>query len=451
MQHSQKSLQYRLMASLLGVTAAAWLVVLALTWYETDHELNELLDAHLAQTASFLVVQVGKGHEAPEDFTAAPTLHKYQARVAFQVWHENKILFRSEKAPELPFRNDLQSGFTDQKMNGQTWRVFSTQGHAEDVWVHVAELLQFRQDILLVSLKSAIFPLLLIFPALAFFIWWSIRASLAPLRNLGQQIGMRKPSSLTPLAEGAGVQEVQPLVKALNHLFKRVERQMTNERQFTSDAAHELRTPIAAIRMQAQVALGATQPLAQQTALNDLLHGCDRATRLVSQLLDLSRLDAFAVNHSFTEVQSLDVVALTRLQLAEAGREWLQKKQTLSFDAPDNLALKINPEWLAVIVRNLVDNASRYSPVGASIKVSWVISPSPSLIIEDGGPGMSEADMQKLGDRFFRVLGDDATGCGLGWSIVKRIARICELQINLSKGQELGGLKVQVSWPTQAT
>jgi two-component system sensor histidine kinase QseC len=115
------------------------------------------------------------------------------------------------------------------------------------------------------------------------------------------------------------------------------------------------------------------------------------------------------------------------------------------------LALKINPEWLAVIVRNLVDNASRYSPVGASIKVSWVISPSPSLIIEDGGPGMSEADMQKLGDRFFRVLGDDATGCGLGWSIVKRIARICELQINLSKGQELGGLKVQVSWPTQAT
>lgn len=92
-----KSLQFRLMASLLGITAAAWLLALAFTWYETDHELNELLDAHLAQTASFLVAQVGDGHVAPEDFTAAPTLHKYQARVAFQVWHENQILFRSEK------------------------------------------------------------------------------------------------------------------------------------------------------------------------------------------------------------------------------------------------------------------------------------------------------------------------------------------------------------------
>lgn len=442
-----KSLQFRLMASLLGITAAAWLLAFAFTWYETDHELNELLDAHLAQTASFLVAQVGDGHVAPEDFTAAPTLHKYQARVAFQVWHENQILFRSEKAPDTPFRNDSQSGLTDLEVNGQAWRIFSTQGHAEDVWIHVAELVNFRQDILLVSLKSAIIPMLLIFPALAFFIWGAIRISLSPLRNLSQEISIRKASSLKQLAEGAGVIEVQPLVKALNHLFERVELQMTNERQFTSDAAHELRTPIAAIRMQAQVALGATQPEAQQNALHDLLHACDRVTRLISQLLDLSRLDAFTVNHTSIDFPSLDVVAATRFQLAEAGQEWLEKKQKLSFEAPESLELKINPDWLAVILRNLVDNASRHSPVGASINVSWVISPMPSLIIEDSGPGISETDMQRLGDRFFRVLGDNATGCGLGWSIVKKIARICELQIDLSQGQILGGFKVQVSWP----
>ena len=228
--------------------------------------------------------------------------------------------------------------------------------------------------------------------------------------------------------------------------MNRVDHQMINERQFTSDAAHELRTPIAAIRIQAQVAIGATQPEAQKNALNALLHGCDRATRLISQMLDLSRLDAFAINHTSTEIHAIDVVAATRLQLAETGQEWLQKKQKLSFDAPDSLKLKVNPEWLAVIIRNLVDNASRYSPLGASIRVSWVVSPTPSLIIEDSGPGMSDADMQRLGDRFFRVLGDDSTGCGLGWSIVKRIARLCELQIDLSRGPELGGLKVQVSW-----
>ena len=167
-------------------------------------------------------------------------------------------------------------------------------------------------------------------------------------------------------------------------------------------------------------------------------------------MLQLSRLDAFAVNQTSSEFHALDVVAATRIQLAEAGQEWLEKKQKLSFDAPDNLELKFNPEWLAVIVRNLVDNASRYSPLGASINVSWVMSPTPSLIIEDSGPGMSEADMQRLGDRFFRVLEDDSTGCGLGWSIVKKIARICELKIDLSRGQIWGGLKVQVSWPPQS-
>ncbi len=450
MRASQHSLQYRLMVSLLGVTAAAWILVLGLTWYETDHELNELLDAHLAQTASFLLVQVGDGHEEHEDFTTTPTLHKYQSRVAFQIWHEGEIFSRSEKAPTENFRNDLQTGFTNRQVNGQTWRIFSTQGQSNDIWIHVAELVSFRKDILLVSLKSAILPLLFIFPFLAIFIWWSIRLSLSPLRNLGSEIGLRKASSLTPLPENAGVQEVQPLVKALNLLFKRVELQMSNERQFTSNAAHELRTPISAIRMQAQVALGSFQPDERQHALHALIQGCDRATRLISQMLDLSRLDAYETNHSQIDSSHVDVVKLTRVQLAEAGQEWLEKKQQLSFESPSNLELEINPEWLAVIVRNLIDNASRYSPHGATILVSWVKLPTPKLIVEDSGVGMSEADIHQLGERFFRVLGNDATGCGLGWSIIKKIANIYGLEIKLSRSQDLGGLKVELTWPTSA-
>jgi two-component system sensor histidine kinase QseC len=122
------SLQYRLLSSLMAVTAVAWLLVLGLTWYETDHELNELLDAHLAQTASFLVVQSGDGHENHSDFTASPTLHKYQPRVAFQIWHEGELIVRSEKAPLIPFREDGLSGLTDRNVDGQDWRIFSTQG-----------------------------------------------------------------------------------------------------------------------------------------------------------------------------------------------------------------------------------------------------------------------------------------------------------------------------------
>lgn len=225
---------------------------------------------------------------------------------------------------------------------------------------------------------------------------------------------------------------------------------MSNERQFTSNAAHELRTPISAIRMQAQVALGSFQPDERQHALHALIQGCDRATRLISQMLDLSRLDAYETNHSQIDSSHVDVVKLTRVQLAEAGQEWLEKKQQLSFESPSNLELEINPEWLAVIVRNLIDNASRYSPHGATILVSWVKLPTPKLIVEDSGVGMSEADIHQLGERFFRVLGNDATGCGLGWSIIKKIANIYGLEIKLSRSQDLGGLKVELTWPTSA-
>jgi two-component system sensor histidine kinase QseC len=440
------SLQYRLMVSFMGVTALVWLAVLGFTWYETDHELNELLDAHLAQTASFLVAQTGDGHDAHPDFTTAPTLHKYQPRVAFQIWHENEILTRSEQAPSKPFRTDSQTGFANLEINGQAWRTFSAQGKANDIWIHVAELVYFRQDILYTSLISAIIPLLFGFPLMAFFIWWSIRISLSPLRSLGEEIGARKASSLVPLPHRSVVAEVQPLVEALNLLFQRVEVQMNNERQFTSDAAHELRTPIAAIRMQAQVAMGSTKPEEQKIALDALINACDRATRLMSQLLELSQLDTSATNFERIDFEAIDAISITREQLASSANEWLPKKQQISLEAPDYLALKVNPDWLAIVVRNLVDNASRYSPSGASIRIKWLNSPTPYLVIEDSGPGMSEEHMKRIGDRFFRVLGNDTVGCGLGWSIIQKIAKICNVKIQLGKSEDLGGLKVQLTW-----
>lgn len=441
------SLQSRLLASLLGVTAVAWLLVLGLTWYETDHELNELLDAHLAQTASFLVVQSGDGHEDDSDFTTSPILHKYQPRVAYQVWHDGQLVARSEKAPTAPFRQAGETGLIDRKVDDQVWRIFSTQGQEKDVWIHVAELGKYRQDILYAGLESAILPLLLVFPLMALFIWWSIRVSLGPLRHLSQEIGLRKASSLQALEEAKAVKEVQPLVQALNQLFKRVEVQMANERQFTSDAAHELRTPVAAIRMQAQVAMGSTSADAQKHALQALMEGCDRATRLISQLLELSRLDAAERYEDTHSQQAVDVIALTRQQLADSGHVWIAKHQSLNFEAPDKLLLNVKPEWLSIVVRNLVDNASRYSPEGAQLQVTWQDGPELTLTVEDSGPGMSASDRVRLGDRFFRVLGTEATGSGLGWSIVRKIAKLNRVKIQLGTSPNLGGLQVIMVWP----
>ena len=445
-----RSLQSRLLTSLIAVTATAWLLVLGLTWSETEHELNELLDGNLAQTASFLITQAGDGHREHQDFTTTPTLHKYQPRVAYQIWHDGELVARSEKAPKISFQNDRQIGFTHKTVDGEVWRIFSTQGQEKDVWIHVAELGKYRQDILSAGLESAIVPLVFVFPLLALFIWWSIRISLTPLKNLGQEIALRKASALKPLEEINAVQEVQPLVHALNQLFKRVEFQMVSERQFMSDAAHELRTPVAAIRMQAQVAMGSTDQAGQQVAFNALLEGCDRATRLISQLLELSRLDAAALVFDML-AEPVDVIALTRQQLAESGHAWVAKKQQLNFEAPASLMLKVKPEWVRIVVRNLVDNASRYSQEGSRLQVSWNLSPAPTLTVEDSGQGMSKDDQAKLGQRFFRVLGNDSSGSGLGWSIIHRIAKLSGIKINIGQSSALGGLKVVLEWPLEST
>ena len=434
------SLQWRLTLSVMLATGLVWTVVLVMTWLKTEHELSELLDAHLAQTAAVLAVQTSD--EQDDDFTTADVLHKYQPRVAFQIWHERELIFRSAQAPMSPLSPWGQQGISDQELGGQSWRVFATAGREHDVQVVVAELQSARHDILKAGLKSAIVPMLLALPVLAFLIWGAIFKSLAPLRQLSQSVAQRHSDAREPLNEAVSA-EVQPLVQALNHLFRQMALQMDSERRFTADAAHELRTPIAAIRMQAQVARGSDAQGERQQALDAVLQGCDRATRLVAQLLQLARLDADDTGPAL----SCDAVADTRATLADWGPQAMAKQQVLSLDAPEALRLPLPPGLVGVLVGNLVDNAQRYSPDGAHIKVRWEALPTPCLVVEDSGPGMSEADLARLGDRFFRVPGNGAQGSGLGWSIVRRVAQRYRLQVSLGRSPELGGLRVEVRWP----
>jgi two-component system, OmpR family, sensor histidine kinase QseC len=435
------SLHWRLTLSLLLVTGLVWGLVLVMTWLKTEHELNELLDAHLAQTAAVLAVQTSDEHD--DDFTTAAVLHKYQPRVAFQIWHENELIARSSEAPLAPLAPLGQSGISDQQQAQKSWRVFATPGRESDVWVVVAELQSARNDILNAGLHSAIVPMLLALPVLALLIWGTIFQSLAPLRQLSLSVSQRHPDARQPLSEEVSA-EVQPLVRALNRLLEQMALRMEGERRFTADAAHELRTPIAAIRMQAQVALGTHQDSERQSALDAVLQGCDRATRLVTQLLQLARLDADAVAQADV---ACDAVAETRATLADLGPQAMAQHQTLSLDAPQVLPLAMPPGLVGVLVGNLVDNAQRYSPAGARIHVVWEALPQPRLVVQDSGPGLREADLARLGDRFFRVPGNGADGSGLGWSIVRRLAQRYRLQVQLERSAELGGLRVVLTWP----
>jgi len=435
------SLQWRLTLSLLLATGVFWGVVLVITWQKTEHELNELLDAHLAQTAAMLAVHSSDGHD--DDFTTAEVLHKYQPRVAFQIWHERELLSRSAQAPSEPLAPWGQNGISDQERDGQAWRVFAATGRDRDVRVVVAELQSARQDILKAGLNSAIVPLFLALPVLAFLIWGAIFKSLTPLRQLSESVLRRDAQALKPLSEHVSA-EVLPLVQALNRLFQQLALQLEGERRFTADAAHELRTPIAAVRMQAQVARGAAADVTRDKALDAVLQGCDRATRLVGQLLQLARLDA---QEDAMLLARCDAVADTRLLLADLAPRAVSKQQVLSLDAPEVLCVPMPPGLVGVLVGNLVDNAQRYSPEGSKIRVQWTALPAPTLVVEDSGPGMNALDLARLGDRFFRVPGHDAEGSGLGWSIVRRVAQRFGLRVQVDGSPDLGGLRVTLTWP----
>jgi two-component system sensor histidine kinase QseC len=205
-----------------------------------------------------------------------------------------RLVVRSTNAPEASLASGDVPGLRTSMVEGDAWRVLTTPGREPDVVIHVGELESARHHILMASLRSIGLPMLLALPLLALGIWWAVRGAVRPLRALGQAVAARRPQALQPLSVHAVPREVAPLVTALNGLFERMTDLLESERRFTADAAHELRTPIAAIRMQVQVAQEAPSDAGREQALAATLQGCDRAARLVEQLLQLARLESEA-------------------------------------------------------------------------------------------------------------------------------------------------------------
>ncbi|PKO62056.1 MAG: two-component sensor histidine kinase [Betaproteobacteria bacterium HGW-Betaproteobacteria-18] len=448
-----KSLQARLLALLLLLVTLVWLGAAGFIWVDASDELDELLDGHLAQSAALLIVQqAGHGNDPGQHgeegghVEDAPSLHKYAPRVAFQVFHENRLTMSSANAGAVPMAQKTR-GFSTVQLNGKSsWRVFAAQGSEGDVQVFVGEQINARDAILWAVLKGVLMPLLYALPLLAVVGWLAVRNGLAPLRHLSQVLAQRQPQALEPVVLRDMPAEIEPVMRALNALFERIQTMIESERRFTADAAHELRTPIAAIRTQAQVALGAGTDAEQRNrALHYTLAGCDRATHLVAQLLTLSRLET-----SSTGAPSglVDVSVVAQRVAADLALAALERAQELALDAPAHAFIAADEMLTIVLVRNLLDNALRYSPDGAKVYLSVTRDKQHvTLKVDDSGPGMSDADMARLGERFYRVLGTEQTGSGLGWSIVRRIAAVYQAQVDVRRSASLGGLCVTVRWP----
>jgi two-component system sensor histidine kinase QseC len=440
-----RSLQARLQVLILGLATLVWLGAAVTTWFDAQHELDELLDGHLTQSAALLVLQAD---DRDDDISDVPVLHKYVPQVAFQVFIGGRLVTRSSNVSEKPLSNLAEGFATVYASDGQQWRVFATYNKRRDTNVVVGEKVESRQAILWAIMRSMLGPLLFCLPLFGLAVWWAVRVGLVPIRDLRRILSQRQPHAVESVPLDGMPPELQPLVHALNELLGRIGHMVESERRFTADAAHELRTPIAAIRAQAQVALGAGDNVPEREhALHQTVAGCDRAVRLVEQLLTLARLDALPDAQS----GQVDLGVLVQRIADKLRGAAQQRSQVLNLHLADACRVPADEVLLGVLVRNLLDNALRYSPDGATVQVDVGRDVAHGhgvfVQVQDSGPGMTEEAISNLGKRFFRVLGTDQTGSGLGWSIVSRLVRVFGTEVAVGRAHGLGGLSVLVRWP----
>lgn len=440
------SMRGRLLALLLAVVALAWTAVAALTYADSRREIDALLDAHLEQAARLLIAQ--SGHELEEiDLEDAVPDSPYNHAVAFQVWeHGQRLALKSANAPPGRLSN-ADAGFSEVIAGPVHWRVYSGWDAAHEVLVQVAEDHASRDRIARRIAFNTLVPMLLVLPLLAIAIWWVVGRGVRPLRQLADELAVRGPQDLAPLAPRSMPSEVAGLAARLDGLFARIRESMESERRFTSHAAHELRTPIAAIRAQAEVADTTVDPAQRAAALDHVMEACDRAARLVEQLLLLARADEAEIE-SIARPCRLDAVA--QGVLAELAPGALRQETTVSLEAEQPVTVTGEPALLEALLRNLVENAIRHGGAGGRITVSVFGEGDAAIVrVEDCGPGVPDADMERLGQRFYRGETARGVGSGLGLSIVARIVELHRGTLRFARAPSGTGFTVEARLPSQ--
>ena len=438
------SLRRRLLVLLSGTVLLAWTATALFSYFDARHEIGEMLDAQLAQSAGLIAAQLE--HEIDDDRSGTvPRQYKQERKIAFQVWdRSDALLLRSASAPETRL-SERDEGYADAVIDGKRWRIFSRRDESGRYVVQVGERYELRDELAESVAGHLMHPLAVALPVLALLIWFAVGAGLAPLGRLAAEVGRRAPDNLAPLEESRTPREVRPLLGALNTLFARLRALLEQERRFTADAAHELRTPLAAVKTQAQVALGAVDAEERARALAHVVTGTDRAAHLVEQLLMLARLDPQTALAQARPASLRDLAAECVAAQAPAAA---QKNVGVGLAAEDDGLIAGDSTLLAVLLRNLVDNAVRYSPAGGEIEVSIGREDGTVVLrVTDNGPGIPEAERSRVFERFYRVLGSGEEGSGLGLSIVKRIADLHRASIALAAGPGGRGLKMSVAFP----
>lgn len=433
------SLRWRLLGAVGAAVLLIWLLTGWFSYSKAQHEAEELMDGSLAQTARLLLAITHDNEDdlaelAPRLATVRGADDIYEPPLEFQIGHgDGSILARSPDAPEFPILG--LTGYSDIIRHSESWRVLNIASDDGRYRIQVAQAIGLRDRAALEVATQTVLPLLLITPVLVLLIYLSVTSALRPLERLASEVAARTPDSLAQLSASRVPAEAKPLVSAINRLFRRVERTLDNERRFTADAAHELRTPLAALKVQTQVALLGGDTPAREHALRQIEAGVDRAGRLVEQLLRLARLDPLSCPPNNVPVDLFQLVDDVLGGRPDGNR--VARPVT-------GAVVRGDPDLLQIAVRNLIDNALRYSPDDDGIRIEILHEDeSCTLTVLDNGPGVSEETLARLGERFFRGQPGKTEGNGLGLAIVARIAELHGARLHL--GNRLsGGLAVSL-------
>ncbi len=454
------SLQRRLLIYLLVCAPLVWGLALFVSVTQTRREVNEIYDGELIRLArqvqSTLHSELRTNRPMPS-FEDPPQLAPENGEAdsrdfALAVWDAHgELLMNDREGVQLP-RLSGASGFVDSKLDGHPWRVYYLQSSTGAWLVAAGQRTKERDELVRALTTSQSVPWLLVLPALLLAMTWAVRRAIAPVRHLAAELQGRHANDLQRIPEQVAPTELKPLVVAMNGLFGRIEATLDRERRFTADAAHELRTPLAALRAQWDVVRRSTSATERQPAEARLGVSIDRLDRLVTQMLALSRLDSTLSSPqalpNATSVQWPHVVEQAMSDcLAVAGRRGIE----LSCEWPeggDAMPITGDENLLTVLLRNLLDNAVRYAPSGTLVTLRFF---DDRLEVENDGDAMSTEQLARLGERFHRRDGQNEFGSGLGVSIVQRIAAIHALAVDFGARADGRGVKVVLRRALSAT
>jgi two-component system sensor histidine kinase QseC len=444
------SMTARLFGLLLLATGIVWVCGMAWIYSGSRKELERVLDSRLEEatrmvnslmnSADLNITSGVSGVRVPNRSTAPVSLAT-DFKLACQVWSiDGRLVGKSSEAPSVQLTN-ASSGFSNQEINGTKWRVYARADSERGIRVLVGDNIAHRERLVRELMWGLTIPGLIVFGVLSVLIWFALREGLEPLRRLTAALAGRSPDALGPLEIGRSPSEIRPVVDALNDLFEKVVAAREHERSVTAFAAHELRTPLAGLRTQVQVALAATDPGTRYNALRSALTAADRTNRMATQLLAMAHVDAAELR---APQEWVNVGAKLRAICNEL-RAYDREVAPVVDDALFRCRARVSPDAFHMALRNLTENALQHTPANAPLR--WSLAPGSRgvlLTLEDSGPGIPEDEMPMVTQRFFRGRNKSAIGSGLGLAIAQTALEKDGFSLHLANRSPEPGLRAQV-------